>query len=165
MSPIEKFKLLKAEKTLTDEILLSFYDTLPSVSIDQALGRWKGGDFQTGHWGNAALAKMKWYGKWYRGRLDAVPLVCYDEQNKLTSNQAMKGEASLWPIEFRGKVSTTMVYDGVPIFDHLRKIDDNTLFGIMDGKPFDGPFPDIVDKGKYYFFYLERVDSFPAEFV
>ncbi|HIH2744782.1 TPA: DUF4334 domain-containing protein [Burkholderia lata] len=165
MSTKEKFEKFKSAERLSDEVLLEFYDSLPPVSIEEALGRWKGGDFQTGHWGNATLAEMKWYGKWYRSKLDAVPLVCYDEQGRLFSNQTMRGEASLWQIEFRGKVSTTMVYDGVPIFDHLRKVDDNTLFGIMDGKSFDGPIPDIIDNGKYYFFYLERVDSFPVEFV
>ncbi|KXJ00664.1 hypothetical protein AN414_24340 [Serratia marcescens] len=150
---------------MNDQVLLAFYDTLPSVSIGEALGRWKGGDFQTGHWCNATMTEMNWYGKWYRSKLDAVPLVCYDEQGRLTSNKSMKGEASLWEIEFRGKISTTMVYDGVPIFDHLRKVDENTLFGVMDGKAFEWPYPDIIDNGKYYFFFLERVDSFPVEFV
>ncbi|TDF83854.1 DUF4334 domain-containing protein [Pseudomonas sp. H9] len=165
MSAKEKFEQLKSTPLLKDDELLAFFDSLESVTPDQALGRWKGGDFNTGHWGNAALKAMKWYGKWYRSKLDAVPLVCYDEHGCLFSNKTMKGEASLWELEFRGKVSTTMIYDGVPIFDHLRKVDDNTLFGIMDGKSFEGPFPDIVDNGKYYFFYLERVESYPAEFV
>ncbi|WP_269789795.1 DUF4334 domain-containing protein [Stenotrophomonas sp. Iso1] len=164
MSAKDTFNQLKDKELLSDEELLAFFDSLPAVSIEQALGRWKGGDFNTGHWGNSALKEMKWFGKWYRSKLDAVPLVCYDEHGRLFSSKAMKGEASLWEVGFRGKSSTTMIYDGVPVFDHLRKVDDQTLLGVMDGKSFDG-FPDIVDNGKYYFFYLEHVDSFPAEYV
>ena len=164
MNTKQRFDQLKSTERLTDEILLEFFDSLPPVSTDEALGRWKGGDFNTGHWGSLALKARKWYGKWYRSKMDAVPIICYDDQGRLFPSKAMKGEASLWDVAFRGKVSTTMIYDGVPIFDHLRKVDDNTLFGIMDGKSFEGS-PDIVDRGKYYFFYLEKVDSFPAEYL
>lgn len=52
MKAKEKFEQLKTAKNLNDQVLLAFYDTLPSVSIGEALGRWKGGDFQTGHWCN-----------------------------------------------------------------------------------------------------------------
>ena len=54
-------------------------------------------------------------------------------------------------IEFRGKVSATMVYDNQPVFDHLRKVNEYTLMGIMNGK-------DIVfDNGEHFYFFLERV--------
>jgi hypothetical protein len=42
--------------------------------------------------------------------------------------------------EFRGKVSATMMYDGLPINDVFRKVDENTLFGLMDLKGMDQPF-------------------------
>ncbi|MEX6398800.1 DUF4334 domain-containing protein [Providencia hangzhouensis] len=48
-----------------------------------------------------------------------------------------------------------MIYDGVPIFDHFRKVDNNIVFGLMDGKHIEG-FPDIVDNGKYYFFFSRK---------
>ncbi|EJD6581734.1 DUF4334 domain-containing protein [Providencia rettgeri] len=164
MDTKQRFDQLKNTERLNDEILFEFFDSLSPVSTDEVLGRWKGGDFNTGHWCNRALIERKWYGKWYRSKMDAVPLICYDDQNRLFSSQAMKGEASLWDVEFRGKVSTTMIYDGVPIFDHLRKVDESTLLGVMDGKSLEDS-PDIVDNGKYYFFYLEKVDSFPVEYV
>jgi Domain of unknown function (DUF4334) len=46
----------------------------------------------------------------------------------------MNGEASLWLEEFRGEVTATMVYDGAPIHDHFKVVDDRTLMGIMNGK-------------------------------
>ena len=45
-----------------------------------------------------------------------------------------KGEASLWMEEFRGEVTATMVYDGQPIHDHFKIVDDNAVMGIMNGK-------------------------------
>lgn len=42
--------------------------------------------------------------------------------------------------EYRGKVSATMVYDHLPIHDVFRKVDENTLLGIMDLKGVEQPF-------------------------
>ena len=44
----------------------------------------------------------------------------------------------------------TMVFDGQPVHDHFKKIDDNAVMGIMDGK-------NALDNGRYAYFYLERV--------
>lgn len=159
------FNELKAKEFFEDDDeLLSFFDSLPEVSVEEILGRWRGGDFNTGHWGNAALLEQKWFGKWFKNKLESYPLVCFDNNGFLFSNLLMKGEASLWEVKFRGKSSATMIYDGVPIFDHFRKVDDNTLLGIMNGKHVDG-FPDIVNNGKYYYFFLERISEFPSEFL
>lgn len=62
----------------------------------------------------------------------------------------MNGEASLWLEEFRGEVTATMVYDGRPVHDHFKVVDDNTVVGIMNGKAA------VVD-GRYLYFYLQRV--------
>ncbi|EUA24366.1 hypothetical protein I552_3494 [Mycobacterium xenopi 3993] len=43
-----------------------------------------------------------------------------------------------------------MVYDGQPVHDHFKKIDDHAVMGIMNGKG-------VLDNGRYYYFYLERV--------
>ena len=59
-------------------------------------------------------------------------------------------EASLWLEEFRGEVIATMVYDGQPIHDHFKQIDDGAVMGIMNGKH-------VLDAGRYFYFYLERV--------
>lgn len=157
-------KFRSKEKIEDDKELLDFFDSLPSVGVDEILSKWKGGDFKTGHWGNKSLSDMKWFGKWFKDAFEAYPLVCFNESGQLFSNHVMNGEASLWEVEFRGKVSATMIYDGVPIFDHFRKVDENTLFGLMNGKHVEG-YPDVVDNGKYYYFFLERIVDFPVEFV
>jgi hypothetical protein len=43
-------------------------------------------------------------------------------------------KARLRRVAFRGKMSIGMVYDDLPIIDHFRKIDDNTVLGAMDYK-------------------------------
>lgn len=48
---------------------------------------------------------------------------------------------------FRGVLSTVMIYDDRPIFDHFRYVDDNLVAGVMEGKAVEG--------GDFYF-YLTR---------
>lgn len=147
-----------------DDELFYFFDQLSPIGVDEIIGKWKGDDFKTGHWASEELIRHKWFGKWFKNKLDAIPLVCYNDDGKLYSNRTMSGEASLWMVEFRGEYSATMVYDGVPIFDHFRKVDEKTIMGVMNGKGIDG-VPDIVSGGRYYFFYLEKIECFPVEFV
>lgn len=124
---------------------------LATVRPEDILGQWKGGEFTTGHPLDGMLEKAGWYGKTFAGVHDAKPLMCRDANGELYSNVELgKGEASLWSVEFRGEVTATMVYDGQPVFDHLKQVDDTTLMGIMRAKgvPAEGPF---------YYFFLERV--------
>lgn len=47
---------------------------------------------------------------------------------------------------YRGVVSTTMIYDERPVFDHFRYVNDKLIAGIMEGKTL----------GEDFFFYLKR---------
>ena len=70
----------------------------------------------------------------------------------MLTNSLLKTEASqarLRMMEYRGKVSATMIYDYLPINDSFRKIDDNTVLGVMDFKNLPQPF----------FFVLKRNSS------
>jgi len=58
-----------------------------------------------------------------------------------------KSRARLRMTEYRGKVSATMVYDQKAINDVFRKVDDNTVLGVMDLKG---------ERGDPFFFVLER---------
>jgi hypothetical protein len=51
-----------------------------------------------------------------------------------------KSQARLRMMEYRGKVTATMIYDYLPINDSFRKVDDNTVLGIMDRKNSPQPF-------------------------
>ncbi|OSC26427.1 hypothetical protein B8W69_16690 [Mycobacterium vulneris] len=135
---------------IADSELDEFWAELAPATIDGMLGEWKGGEFQTGHKMNGQLEKAGWYGKTFKSVRDVQPLVCLDaDGNKFSNVEMGKGEASLWLEDFRGEVTATMVYDGQPVHDHFKKIDDAAVMGIMNGKG-------VRDNGKYYYFYLER---------
>lgn len=51
-----------------------------------------------------------------------------------------KSQARLRMMEYRGKVSATMIYDYLPIHDVFKKVDENTLLGLMDYKETPQPF-------------------------
>ncbi len=134
---------------LPDAELDEFWATLDPVSIDFMLGEWEGGEFDTGHRENGTLSQINWFGKTFNSATDVQPLVCLDADGNKYSN-TVNGEGSLWMEEFRGEVTATMVFDGQPVHDHFKKIDDNAVMGIMDGK-------NALDNGRYAYFYLERV--------
>jgi hypothetical protein len=139
---------------ISDTELDQFWSTLAPATIDGMIGEWKGGDFFTGHKMNGQLEKAGWFGKTFKSAADVQPLVCLDADGNKFSNVAMgKGEASLWLEDFRGEVTATMVYDGQPVHDHFKRIDDDAVMGIMNGKGVLD-FQDGV--GRYYYFYLER---------
>ena len=123
---------------------------LPAVRVEDILGEWRGGEFDTGHPLNGMLQKAGWYGKTFHSAGDAKPLIMRGEDGRFYSDTELgKGEASLWMVEFRGESTATMVYDGQAVLDHFKAVDDHTLMGIMHGKAvgWDGPF---------YYFFLER---------
>ena len=148
----KKFTELK-ERTdpITDSELDDYWAALQPATIDGMLGEWRGDGFNTGHKLNAALKEARWFGKTFNSAADVKPLVCRDSEGNTFSNmEPGNGEASLWLEEFRGEVTATMVYDGQPTHDHFKRIDDNAVMGIMNGKF-------ALKGGRYYYFYLERV--------
>jgi hypothetical protein len=148
-------ELKERDGLIADAELDDFWASLPPATIEGMLGQWRGGEFVTGHKMNGLLDKARWFGKTFTSASDVQPLVCLDAEGNKFSNVALgKGEASLWREEFRGEVTATMVYDGQPTHDHFKRIDENAVMGIMNGKGVldfrDGP-------GRYFYFYLERV--------
>jgi hypothetical protein len=143
----------------TDEIpdatLDAFWATLEPTTIEFMIGEWKGGEFATGHRANGFMKRLNWFGKTFVSAADAKPLVCFDaEGNKFSNVEAMNGEASLWLEEFRGELTASMVYDGRPVHDHFKKVDDDAVMGVMNGK---GALDTSSGSPRHLYFYLERV--------
>ena len=135
---------------IPDDELDAFWAELVPATLDEMIGEWKGGEFQTGHKMNGQLEKARWFGKTFKSVTDVQPLVCLDaDGNKFSNKEMGKGEASLWLEGFRGEVTATMVYDGQPVHDHFKKVDDDAVMGIMNGKG-------VLDDGRFYYFFLER---------
>nr|WP_026303163.1 DUF4334 domain-containing protein [Jongsikchunia kroppenstedtii] len=74
-------------------------------------------------------------------RFDPGPL-----RGGLRAARTRHHRARLRMIEHRGKTSAAMVYDDLPIIDHFRKVDNDTLLGVMDLRGMTEP----------YFFTLRR---------
>ncbi|GGV53370.1 hypothetical protein GCM10010293_66480 [Streptomyces griseoflavus] len=153
----ERFRRLREQDGPVDPAELDeIWAALATVRPEDILGEWQGGEFPTGHPLNGMLAKAGWYGKTFTAVDDVKPLMCRDAEGGLYSNRELgKGEASLWTVEFRGETTATMVYDGQPVFDHFKRVDDTTLMGIMNAKG-------VPPEGPFYYFFLERVPGAPG---
>jgi Domain of unknown function (DUF4334)/GXWXG protein len=137
-------------EAIPDAELDEFWATLEPVTVDFMIGEWRGGDLVTGHRGNGFLGD-RWFGTTFTSASDVQPIICLDDDgNKFSDIELMKGEASLWMEEFRGEVTATMVYDGAPIHDHFKRIDDTAVMAIMNGKG-------ALHRGRHMYFYLERI--------
>jgi hypothetical protein len=62
----------------------------------------------------------------------------YSAMTKMLATE--KSQARIRMMEYRQKISATMIYDRLPIHDIFRKVDDNTVLGLMDYKDIEQPF-------------------------
>lgn len=148
-----RFEELRDAPNVRPADLDDLWADLDTVSVEEILGPWRGGDFATGHVLSRVLERARWHGKHFVDAMDAKPLVCRDEDGELYSDLEAGGggEASLWMVGFRGETTATMVYDKQPVFDHFKKVDDSTLMGIMNGK-----LSSAFGIADLYYFWLER---------
>ena len=51
-----------------------------------------------------------------------------------------KPKARLRTVEHRGVGSAAMVYDALPVLDHFRRVDADTLLAVMDARGVEQPF-------------------------
>ncbi|WP_406150872.1 DUF4334 domain-containing protein [Streptomyces sp. NBC_01012] len=154
MHPVrERWDALRTATEQVDPAALdALWPDLETVDASSILGSWRGFAFRTGHPVERVLARSRWYGKHFVALDDAKPLICRAEDGGLYSDTvSCRGEAGLWNIEFRGEVTAAMVYDGVPVFDHFKRVDDTTLLGVMNGKA-----ATVSDTGHLFYFGLER---------
>lgn len=77
------------------------------------------------------------------------PVVSSVARKVMRGRRTTKPKARLRMIEYRGVVSGAMVYDALPINDHFRALDEDTLIGAMDLRALEVPF----------LFTLRRSDS------
>ncbi|MBR8832197.1 MAG: hypothetical protein N5P05_000742 [Chroococcopsis gigantea SAG 12.99] len=57
-----------------------------------------------------------------------------------------QSQAQLKMVEYRGRVTTGMIYDYLPIVDYFKKINETTVLGLMDWKKLPQPFFFILKK-------------------
>ncbi|WP_424308586.1 DUF4334 domain-containing protein [Gordonia sp. (in: high G+C Gram-positive bacteria)] len=144
------FRRARSQEVADPADLDAIWAALPVVRVDELMGSWRGGELPSGHPMDGQLAIVKWHGKTFNSWFDVKPMVCRDEAGELYSNTEIgKGEASAWMVEFRGESTASMVYDGQPVIDHFKRVDEDTLMGIMNGKT-------SLVRDRHFYFYLVR---------
>lgn len=161
------------KKKSTQEEAFALFDSLESISIAEMLGQWRGSELSTGHPMEGLLSLSGWYGKRFESEEHVFPLLmkrsdgAFFNLKPSTMNYHIprsliplsmklfrpllsmeKSAARLRVIEHRGTQTSAMIYDSLAIIDIFRKVDANTVLGIMDFKNADTPAS--------YFFVLER---------
>ncbi|ALG86301.1 DUF4334 domain-containing protein [Gordonia phthalatica] len=145
------FRRAQSQEVSDPADLDAIWAALPTVRVDELIGAWRGGELPSGHPMDGQLAVVKWHGKRFDSWHDVKPMVCVDDDGNLYSNTEIgKGEASAWMVEFRGESTASMVYDGQPVIDHFKRVDDVTLMGIMNGKT------SLVRDRHFYFFLVKE---------
>lgn len=158
-----------AKKSISTAEAFTYFDSLVPIENEFMFGRWKGAGFPTEHTLDGVLEATGWYGKEFRDEESVHPLMFYKANMKdlFVVNPALvtlsipvpkskvahwlmllikpfiqtkKHKARLRMMRFRGKESATMVYDRKPINDVFRKIDEDTVLGLMDLKGDKNPF-------------------------
>jgi hypothetical protein len=139
---------------VTPDELDRLWAELPTLRPEDLIGTWKGSEFVSGHPFEGQLATIRWHGKTFTSLTEVTPIVCADEEGNLFANKEWaRGGASLWTVEFRGEPTATMVYDRRPILDHFKRVDEDTVLGVMNGKGVRS------DDGRYYYFLLTREEA------
>jgi hypothetical protein len=149
----ERFDALRADPAPAPTDLDALWTDLTALDASEMLGAWRGGDFETGHPAGALLTTIGWHGKRFDSLTEGHPLICRGEDGELYSNTryAGGGYSSLWNVQFRGESTATMVYDATPVLDHFKRVDDETVMGIMNGK-----LEAAFGTAAHYYFWLER---------
>ncbi|HBC17857.1 MAG TPA: hypothetical protein DC022_03680, partial [Alcanivorax sp.] len=88
------------------------------------------------------------------GLLDRLPFLKSERVGKLFQwmlplLSGRQSAARLRMVNYRGKTSATMSYDNLPINDVFRKVDTNTVLGIMDLKGMKQPFFFVLRRDNY----------------
>ncbi|MBM7541837.1 DUF4334 domain-containing protein [Amphibacillus cookii] len=174
----EKYKRI-IEQGATQQEAFAWFDQLETVNSADILGLWKGIEIKTGHPLEGVLSASNWFGKRFINEEQVYPLVCLKNDgtlynvnpwllpldlpiDKLPSISIKLGMKLFRPLlatdkssarirmtNYRDKTSASLIYDDKAIIDVFRKIDNQTLLGVMDFKTRK------VDKS--YFFVLKKV--------
>lgn len=144
------FRRAQSQEVSDPADLDRIWAALPVVQVDELIGSWRGGELPSGHPMDGRLAAVRWHGKTFHSWHDVKPMVCVADDGSLYSDTEIgKGEASAWMVGFRGESTASMVYDGQPVIDHFKRVDERTLMGIMNGKT-------SLVRDRHFYFFLVR---------
>lgn len=165
------FQEALAAGKVTQQQAFEIFDGLPPMNAEDMLGTWRGAGFPSGHVTDGMLEASGWFGKRFQDAETVDPLVFLTSDGtgvfagdpvKVTglTRKGLRGKvgehqaevetdrpaARLRTVRYRGQDTATMIYDQLPICDHFRKVDDDTVLGAMDAR----------GDSQTYFFVLHR---------
>lgn len=147
---LKKFEELKHESGFfLCEELDNFFDELDSIAIEEMTGEWRLEYLLTEGTGSILevflrnFPILKLYGKRFINRNNVKAWIYSFFGLKFSVPLAT---AVLRKIEFRGKVSASMIYNYLPMIDYFRKVNDDIVMGIME----------IKGKVSVYFYLTKR---------
>lgn len=159
----------------TDEVL-ALFDSLPSVSPDEMLGRWCGHELSTNHPMDGLLDPSGWYGKAFLDADTVHPLLLWNGSRTGVFSLHAAWARAMWPglprtpllgallrlarplvgtrkpsarlreVRYRGVVTAAMAYDDLPIIDVFRRIDAQTVLGLMDRRGDARPYAFVLQR-------------------
>ena len=124
-----------AEPASLEEVL-AFFDELPPVSVEddaRRLGRRRRRRPATRARGSSTRCAGSASAFSGADDVDPIDRASTSDGERAAVSDVM-GSATLRMVEYRGVVTATMVYDRHPVFDHFRRVDDDTVLGVMDRK-------------------------------
>lgn len=74
-APVARLAAFETAGGTTADVL-ALFDSLPPVSVEAILGRWRGTGLATGHPWDGLLERFGWYGKAFDGSEEVQPLLC-----------------------------------------------------------------------------------------
>ncbi len=133
---MDKFdQILNQQGKISSRKLDEFFAGLEPIKPQEMIGEWQGGYFPTSKSKLEFFLKdfiiFKWYGKRFLSENNVQALVFSFLGIKFN---LFFGTAVLREVKFRDKISTSMIYNYFPIIDNFRKVDDDTVMGIMEIK-------------------------------
>jgi len=135
---------IESGKAYAEQDLWADYLALEPIKPAEIMGTWRGGKFD----GGTTPDPINWYGKRFNSMENVEPLLITNPDGSIGVFDKL-GPARLREVEFKGKVSSTIIYNNMPIMDYFRKIDDDTIIGWGEVA---GDTPD-------FFFWLKRDGS------
>ena len=111
LHPVEQIIQRDQRKTST-EALLAIYDELEVATFDLMKGRWRGEEFDTGHFMEGTLQISGWYGKEFASMEEVHPLLYFRDQARTRLFALNPAFASFHPFVLglmRGKTAHLIV--------------------------------------------------------
>ncbi|KAI8140758.1 hypothetical protein BJV82DRAFT_580796 [Fennellomyces sp. T-0311] len=145
-TPEEQFlALTKDGNPVKEEEIAAIFEKLKPVDVETMIGSWRPGPYiETGHPGIQQLKDTGFNGKDFYSEDHVEPVMILNEDGKRVRFEQY-GYAVLRRVEFRGVLSTAMIYDTQPIIDHFRHVSEDIVVGAMDTKMFP------KEAGMFYF--------------